>query len=69
MAIVPVDSPQNVKFLDFQKERANGGAVRFTHDGKAVAYAFLDGNAENLWVEPLDGSPGKQLTNFKSEII
>ncbi len=43
--------------------------VRFTHDGKAVIYALGDQDAENLWLQPLDGSPGKQITNFKSEQI
>ena len=25
--------------------------------------------SENLWLQPLDGSPGKQITDFKSERI
>ena len=41
----------------------------FTPDGKAVAYAFRDKDADNLWMQPLDGSAGKQLTNFNSERI
>jgi len=28
-----------------------------------------DGDTSNLWYQPLDGSPGKQITNFKSERI
>ena len=32
-------------------------------------YPFLDQDADNLWLQPLDGSPGKQITNFKSERI
>ena len=45
------------------------GQLRFTHDGKAVIYQFREQDADNLWLQPLDGSPGKQLTNFKSEQI
>jgi Tol biopolymer transport system component len=67
LALLPVDSRQNTKLLDLQ--RPVQGAVRFTHDGKAVAYAFHDQDADNLWLQPLDGSPGKQITNFKSEHI
>jgi Tol biopolymer transport system component len=44
-------------------------AVRFTPDGKAVVYPIRDQGADNLWLQPLDGSRGKQLTNFKSEEI
>jgi hypothetical protein len=34
-----------------------------------VVYPFHDQEADNLWLQPLDGSPGKQITNFKSERI
>ncbi len=43
--------------------------IRFTHDGKALVYAFRDKDADNLWLQPLDGSPGRQITNYKSELI
>jgi Tol biopolymer transport system component len=69
LALVPVDSPQNAKFVEFQHPVQSYGAIRFTHDGKAVVYALGDQDAENLWLQPLDGSPGKQITNFKSEQI
>jgi len=67
LAAVAVDSPQNLKLSELQ--RPVQGGVRFMPDGKAVAYAFRDKDADNLWVQPLDGSPGKQLTNFNSERI
>jgi eukaryotic-like serine/threonine-protein kinase len=67
LALLSVDSPQNTKLLDLQ--RPSLGAVRFSHDGKAVVYAFRDEDAENLWLQPLDGSPGKQISRFKSEHI
>jgi serine/threonine protein kinase len=69
LALVPVDSPQNTKLLDLQHPVPRDGAIRFTHDGKAVAYPVRDQDTDNLWLQPLDGSPGKQITNFKSEQI
>jgi serine/threonine protein kinase len=69
LALVPLDFPQNTKILDLQRPTTSLGATRFTHDGKAVVYPFRDEDAENLWLQPLDGSPGKQITNFKSEQI
>jgi serine/threonine protein kinase len=69
LALLPVDSPQNTKLVDLQRAVPFLGAVRFSHDGKAVVYPFLDQDADNLWLQPLDGSPGKQITNFKSERI
>jgi Tol biopolymer transport system component len=50
-------------------QRPGQGTVRFTHDGTAIVYPFRDQDADNLWLQPLDGSPGKQITNFKSEQI
>ncbi len=45
--------------------RVAGGVV-FTPDNKAVAYPILENGVSNIWVQPLDGSPGRQITNFKS---
>jgi serine/threonine protein kinase len=67
LALVPVDNPQGAKFIELQRSRL--GIARFTHDGKAVVYPTTIDDADNLWLQPLDGSPGKQLTNFKSEHI
>jgi serine/threonine protein kinase/dipeptidyl aminopeptidase/acylaminoacyl peptidase len=70
LALVPVDSPQNMKLLDEQRPvAADTFTVRFTHDGKAAVYPFHDQDADNLWLQPLDGSRGRQITNFKSERI
>jgi hypothetical protein len=69
LALVPVDSPPDSKLLDLQRPITSLGVVRFTRDGKAVIYPFYDQEAENLWLQPLDGSPGRQITNFKSEQI
>jgi len=42
------------------------GFVEFTPDGKALAYSITENGVQNLWIQPLDGSPGRQITNFKS---
>jgi Tol biopolymer transport system component len=43
--------------------------VQFTLDGKSVAYAIRENGVDNIWVHPLDGSPGHLITDFKSEQI
>jgi Tol biopolymer transport system component len=68
LALVPIDSPQSTKFLELQRQDPNE-TIRFTRDGKGVVYPFRVQDADNLWLQPLDGSPGKQITNFKSEHI
>ena len=42
------------------------GLVEFTPDGKALAYPITENGVSNLWIQPLDGSKGRQITNFKS---
>ncbi len=44
--------------------------IRFTPDDKSLVYIIVDQNgADNLWLQPLDGSRGHQLTNFASDSI
>jgi serine/threonine protein kinase len=45
------------------------GGPKFSPDGKALIYDIIDKGAGNLWMQPLDGSPGRQITNFSSEQI
>lgn len=44
-----------------------GSEVRFTPDGKALAYVTAEKGVYNIWEQPLDGSKGRQLTHFTSE--
>ena len=49
--------------------RVTGAGLDFTLDGKSVAYPIREKGVDNLWIQPLDGSPGHQITNFTSEEI
>ncbi|HST79102.1 MAG TPA: protein kinase, partial [Verrucomicrobiae bacterium] len=44
-------------------------AMTFSPDGKSVAYIIRDEGVDNIFVQPLDGSPGHQITNFTSQNI
>jgi serine/threonine protein kinase len=67
LAVVDVDSGRLLRRVDFQ--RPAQGNLRFAPDGKAVVYPIREGDVDNLWSQPLDGSPGKPITGFKSEQI
>src|SRR5439155_10543073 len=43
--------------------------VRFFPDGKALAYPVQEQGVDNIWVQPLDGTPGRQVTHFTSGAI
>ena len=47
----------------------NNATFHFTRDGKSLAYVVNGAEAENIWLQPLDGSKGRMLTNFKSDEI
>jgi eukaryotic-like serine/threonine-protein kinase len=59
-------SPRRLMNAD---ERISPGGLSFTPDGKAVAYPMRESGVDNLWLQPLDGSPGRRITNFNSEHI
>ena len=50
-------------------ERYRWGLLRLSRDGKAVVYPARENGVDNLWMQPLDGSQGRSLTNFKGEHI
>ncbi len=44
-------------------------ALHFTPDGKALALLLEEKGVDNIWIQPLDGSKGHPLTDFKSKFI
>ena len=45
------------------------GVPRFTPDGKALVHSIQENGTDNLWQQPLDGSLGRQITNFADGTI
>ena len=43
--------------------------LRFRVDGMAVVYTVTEKGVDNLWLQPLNSSPYRQLTHFPSEKI
>jgi Tol biopolymer transport system component len=70
IALIPIDagSRPQVRFLDPNPAISSHGP-RFTPDGKALVYPITQNGVDNLWLQPLDGSPGRQITNFKTDLI
>jgi serine/threonine protein kinase len=67
LALVEADGAKTAKMLEFERPRV--GLLHFSRDGKAVIYPVREGGIDNLWFQPLDGSKGKQITDFTSEHI
>jgi eukaryotic-like serine/threonine-protein kinase len=67
LAVLETDGGKAAKIMGFERQRF--GLLHFARDGKGVIYPVRDNGVDNLWFQPLDGSKGKQLTNFTSEHI
>jgi len=66
IALYDIGSSAPPRLLDASR-RTRG--LQFTHDGKSVVYAMRENGVDNIWMQPLDGSVGHQVTDFKSEQI
>jgi len=67
LAVVETEGNKTAKQIEF--ERSRFGLLHFSRDGKAVVYPVRESGVDNLWLQPVDGSKGKQITNFTAEHI
>jgi serine/threonine protein kinase len=64
---LPIDPNLNVVFNSLGPN-ANIG-LHYMPDGKALAFVVEQKGVDNIWVQPLDGWKGHQITDFKSDFI
>ena len=65
-----MDAPFRILDADSRIVILDSGFPQFGPDGLAVVYAIRGENNEyNLWWQPLDGKPGRQISHFLSEQI
>ena len=67
--IVPLDAGTQPKVRYVAPNPAITTGPRFAPDGKALLYSIQQNGVDDLWMQPLDGGPGRQITNFKSGMI
>jgi eukaryotic-like serine/threonine-protein kinase len=64
ISLASVDSGQVLRMLEYDPRHR--GQTRFSPDGKGIVYPVRENGVDNLWLQPLDGGPGRQLTTFGS---
>ncbi len=69
LAVIPFDGGEPVKVFDKALTTIVESGIQWTPDGRALTYIANRDGVSNIWLQPLDGSPAKQLTNFTSETI
>lgn len=69
IAVVPFEGGQPWKTFAYTTAMGAGcGCLRWTPDGRALAYTDTRQGVSNVWAQPLAGGP-RQITDFKSELI
>src|ERR1700690_3520123 len=64
LVLISLDSSRSHQFVEFERPRAESllpfgvAPIRFATVSKAVVYPVRNGDTDDLWRQPLDGSPG-----------
>jgi TolB protein len=66
LAILPKDGGETVKKFDIPRTTFYDGGLHWSPDSQAVQYVNYREGAGNIWSQPLNGDPPRQLTNFAS---
>ena len=64
IGIVPAAGGLLEKSIELPASAAGNLNLRWTPDGRSVAYIDGRGNTENIWLQPVSGGKPKQLTHF-----
>ncbi len=68
IGITDIETGDRAKRFDFPSAVAER-IVRWTRDGKAIAFLKSSGGVPNIWIQPLDGGAPQPLTDFPSDMI
>lgn len=69
IAVISVDGGEPVKTFSFQASGTITPYAQWATDGKSILYNVSDNNVTNIWSQPLDGGPPKQVTDFKDSLM
>jgi serine/threonine protein kinase len=75
LAIVNVEpgAPPNLRLLDLDPRLGTSSgatpSLQLVPNTNAVSYVISENGSSNVWLQPLDGSPGRQITHLPSEQI
>ncbi len=69
VAIVGLDAGAKPPRRMLDPDPRIAGWPQFAPDGKAIVYPIRENGVDNLWLQPLDGSRGRQITKFQSDAI
>ncbi|MCW5970131.1 MAG: protein kinase [Blastocatellales bacterium] len=69
IAILPFEGGTPDRILSQPPTADTAIPMRWMRDGNGLCYVDVRDGVSNVWVQPLDGSPPRQITNFSSDAI
>ena len=67
IALIPITGGPPTQIIS--ANRTSLFRLRWTPDGQAISYINTRDGVSNIWSQPINGGPAKQLTQFTSELI
>jgi Tol biopolymer transport system component len=67
IAILPIEGGEPLKIFSQPLDRVQ--AIKWTPDGRALAYIDNRRDISTIWLQPIDGNPPEQFTRFESDQI
>ena len=64
LAIIPADGGAPISVIDVPTTTSSARGPVWTPDDKGITLIVAPGEQQNLWLQPVDGGPGKPMTNF-----
>jgi Tol biopolymer transport system component/DNA-binding winged helix-turn-helix (wHTH) protein len=68
VALLPIEGGEPVKIFH-EMPTPDGYLLRWTPDGRALAYIATREGVSNIWAQPIAGGPPRKLTDFKEDQI
>ena len=69
LAILSIDGGDFIKTFEPPITISPNPNHRWTTDGRTLVFIDMRNDVSNLWGQPVDGGPQKQLTEFKTDRI
>jgi Tol biopolymer transport system component len=68
IAIIPFEGGKPINLVN-DPQREAGLTIRWMPDSRAISYVQTLGEVSNIWRQPINGGPAKQVTDFKDQQI
>lgn len=69
IAVMSFDGGPNLKVFEIAPGGTVSAVIQWSGDGKSILFSATSNNTSNIWSQPIDGGPPKQITDFKDLLM